>query len=139
MITVLLTCVKDSTMRKVKKVLRFGYNITTRSSKLQDPIAKKFQKISILLQIRLLSLLVSIPERGLSALHLCDVSCVVRYIGRRTGGNVPAGSQLFILFLKFFQKPAVYSTANSRLPFSVAADAISSAVQPLTSAIFCAI
>jgi hypothetical protein len=33
-------------LRKVKKVLRFGYNITATSQKKQDPNAKKFQKIS---------------------------------------------------------------------------------------------
>ena len=95
MITVLLTCVKDSTMRKVKKVLRFGYNITTRSSKLQDPIAKKFQKISILLQARPFSPPPFRTRRGRSALRPCGFSRFVRFIGRRTGGNVPTGSQLF--------------------------------------------
>jgi len=50
MITALRLALNRSPFSKVKKVLRFGYNITTTLSELQDPKAKKSQEISNLLQ-----------------------------------------------------------------------------------------
>jgi hypothetical protein len=37
---------RSRSLRKVKKVLRFGYNITATPQKKQVPNVKKFQKIS---------------------------------------------------------------------------------------------